>query len=62
MAAARRMTCWSAPTARYWVLGNGQSLSAQRNGDGRIRIYLSFYTAEDWFTTSAIPLAFFQAS
>ncbi|MFJ7900344.1 hypothetical protein ACIQ6V_07515 [Streptomyces sp. NPDC096198] len=46
----------------YWVLGNGQSLSAQRNGDGRIRIYLSFYTAEDWFTTSAIPLAFFQAS
>jgi 2-polyprenyl-6-methoxyphenol hydroxylase-like FAD-dependent oxidoreductase len=40
----------------YWVLGNGQSLSAQRNGDGRVRIYLSFYnTAADWFATSAIP-------
>jgi 2-polyprenyl-6-methoxyphenol hydroxylase-like FAD-dependent oxidoreductase len=38
----------------YWVLGDGQSLSAQRNGDGRVRIYLSFYTAEDWFATSGI--------
>jgi 2-polyprenyl-6-methoxyphenol hydroxylase-like FAD-dependent oxidoreductase len=44
------------PAHRYWVLGNGQSLSAQRNGDGRVRIYLSFYnTAEDWFATSGIP-------
>jgi 2-polyprenyl-6-methoxyphenol hydroxylase-like FAD-dependent oxidoreductase len=40
----------------YWVLGDGQSLSAQRNGDGRVRVYLSFHdTAEDWFTTSGIP-------
>ena len=40
----------------YWVLGDGQSLSAQRNGDGRVRIYLSFYnTTEDWFATSGIP-------
>ncbi|MEU7180283.1 MULTISPECIES: FAD-dependent oxidoreductase [Streptomyces] len=39
----------------YWVLGDGQSLSAQRNGDGRVRIYLSFNTAEDWFATSGIP-------
>jgi 2-polyprenyl-6-methoxyphenol hydroxylase-like FAD-dependent oxidoreductase len=40
----------------YWVLGNGQSLSAQRNGDGRVRIYLSFYgTAEDWLVASGIP-------
>ncbi|MEU6365088.1 FAD-dependent monooxygenase [Streptomyces sp. NPDC046931] len=40
----------------YWVLGNGQSLAAQRNGDGRVRIYLSFYnSAEDWFATSGIP-------
>lgn len=39
----------------YWVLGNGQSLSAQRNGDGRVRVHLSFYnTAEDWFATSGI--------
>ncbi|GHC36486.1 FAD-dependent oxidoreductase [Streptomyces cinnamoneus] len=39
----------------YWVLGNGQSLAAQRNGDGRVRIYLGFHTAEDWFATSGIP-------
>ncbi len=40
----------------YWVLGNGLSFAAQRNGDGRVRIGLSFYnTAEDWFATSGIP-------
>jgi 2-polyprenyl-6-methoxyphenol hydroxylase-like FAD-dependent oxidoreductase len=40
----------------YWVLGNGLSLAAQRNGDGRVRIGLSFYnTGEDWFATSGIP-------
>jgi 2-polyprenyl-6-methoxyphenol hydroxylase-like FAD-dependent oxidoreductase len=39
----------------YWVLGDGQSLSAQRNGDGRIRVYLSFHTGEDWLATSGIP-------
>jgi 2-polyprenyl-6-methoxyphenol hydroxylase-like FAD-dependent oxidoreductase len=40
----------------YWVLGNGISLGAQRNGDGRVRIGVSFYnTAEDWFATSGIP-------
>lgn len=40
----------------YWVLGNGISLGAQRNGDGRVRIGISFYnTAEDWLDTSGIP-------
>ncbi|MYQ49350.1 FAD-dependent monooxygenase [Streptomyces sp. SID4985] len=40
----------------YWVLGNGISLAAQRNGDGRVRIGVSFYnTGEDWFATSGIP-------
>ncbi|MFJ8943893.1 FAD-dependent oxidoreductase [Streptomyces sp. NPDC102395] len=40
----------------YWVLGNGVSLAAQRNGDGRVRIGLSFYgTGEDWFAGSGIP-------
>ena len=40
----------------YWVLGDGKSLAAQRNGDGRVRIGISFYnTAEDWFATSGIP-------
>jgi 2-polyprenyl-6-methoxyphenol hydroxylase-like FAD-dependent oxidoreductase len=40
----------------YWVLGNGLSLAAQRNGDCRVRIGISFYnTAEDWFATSGIP-------
>ncbi|MGW1066176.1 FAD-dependent oxidoreductase [Streptomyces aureus] len=41
----------------YWVLGDGISLAAQRNGDGRVRIGLGFYnTPEDWFATSRIPL------
>ena len=40
----------------YWVLGNGLSLAAQRNGDGRVRIGLSFYnTPEGWLATSGIP-------
>ncbi|MGC7093291.1 FAD-dependent oxidoreductase [Amycolatopsis lurida] len=40
----------------YWVLGDGLSLAAQRNGDGRVRIGLSFYrTGEDWFATCGIP-------
>jgi len=39
----------------YWVLGNGQSLSAQRNGDGRVRVYLGFYnTAPEWLATRQI--------
>lgn len=40
----------------YWVLGDGQSLAAQRNGDGRVRVGLNFYrTGEDWFADSGIP-------
>ncbi|MEU5690638.1 NAD(P)/FAD-dependent oxidoreductase [Actinosynnema sp. NPDC020468] len=40
----------------YWVLGDGRSLGAQRNGDGRIRVYLSFYrTTEDWPAAGGIP-------
>jgi len=40
----------------YWVFGDGQSLAAQRNGDGRVRIGLNFYnTGEDWFATAGIP-------
>lgn len=40
----------------YWVLGGGTALAAQRNGDGRVRIGVSFYnTPEDWFATSGIP-------
>ncbi|MGW1373030.1 FAD-dependent oxidoreductase [Streptomyces sp. NPDC002446] len=39
----------------YWALGTGRSLAAQRNGDGRVRIYLSFHTPEDWLTTCGIP-------
>ncbi|MGW7386848.1 FAD-dependent oxidoreductase [Streptomyces sp. NPDC054794] len=41
----------------YWVIGADRSLAAQRNGDGRIRIYLSFRTPEDWLDTSGIPFA-----
>ncbi|WP_410630851.1 FAD-dependent oxidoreductase [Amycolatopsis sp. cmx-4-83] len=41
----------------YWVFGKGISLAAQRNGDGRVRIGLSFYnTGEDWLATTGIPL------
>ncbi|MCX4092935.1 FAD-dependent oxidoreductase [Nocardia sp. alder85J] len=40
----------------YWVLGDGRTLTAQRNGDGRIRVYLGFHDSDpDWFATSAIP-------
>ncbi|MEU4253548.1 FAD-dependent monooxygenase [Amycolatopsis sp. NPDC026612] len=40
----------------YWVFGDGKSLSAQRNGDGCVRIGISFYnTGEDWFAASGIP-------
>lgn len=40
----------------YWVMGEGKSLAAQRNGDGRVRVGLSFYrTGEDWLATSGIP-------
>jgi 2-polyprenyl-6-methoxyphenol hydroxylase-like FAD-dependent oxidoreductase len=40
----------------YWVFGDGVSLAAQRNGDGRVRVGVSFYnTGEDWFATSGIP-------
>ena len=39
----------------YWVLGTDRSLSAQRNGDGRVRVYLGFYTPEEWLSTCGIP-------
>ncbi|WP_018684294.1 FAD-dependent oxidoreductase [Actinokineospora enzanensis] len=40
----------------YWVLGDGLSLVAQRNGDGRVRVGVSFCnTPKDWFTTIGIP-------
>jgi 2-polyprenyl-6-methoxyphenol hydroxylase-like FAD-dependent oxidoreductase len=39
----------------YWVIGKHQSLSAQRNGDGCVRIYLGFQTSKAWVATSGIP-------
>jgi len=40
----------------YWVLGNKQSLSAQRTGNGHVRVYLSFYDAgEDWLAATGVP-------
>ncbi len=41
----------------YWAIGANQCLAAQRNGDGRVRVYLSFRTPEDWLTTCGIPYA-----
>ncbi|RSN58963.1 FAD-dependent oxidoreductase [Amycolatopsis sp. WAC 04182] len=41
----------------YWALGDGKSLAAQRNGDGTVRVGLSFHgTGEDWFALSGMPL------
>lgn len=43
----------------YWVVGDRQSLAAQRCGDGRVRIYLNFYVdpgAENWFAAVGIAL------
>lgn len=40
----------------YWALGDGLTLSAQRNGDGRVRIGIGFHrTDEDWLDTCGIP-------
>ncbi|MEV0415995.1 NAD(P)/FAD-dependent oxidoreductase [Streptomyces sp. NPDC050448] len=39
----------------YWAFGPGRSLSAQLNGDGRLRVYLTFQGAEDWPATCGIP-------
>ncbi|WP_163509498.1 FAD-dependent oxidoreductase [Fodinicola acaciae] len=33
----------------YWVRGDDLSLGAQRNGDGSVRVYLTFQTPEGWF-------------
>ncbi|WP_405844652.1 FAD-dependent monooxygenase [Streptomyces platensis] len=41
----------------YWAIGPNQVLAAQRNGNGHVRIYLSFRTPEDWLTTCGIPFA-----
>lgn len=41
----------------YWAIGPNQSLAAQRGGDGRVRVHLTFHTPEDWFATCGIPLA-----
>ncbi|MEV0149380.1 MULTISPECIES: NAD(P)/FAD-dependent oxidoreductase [unclassified Nonomuraea] len=39
----------------YWAIGPDKSLSAQRNGDGRVRVYLSLCTPADWLATCGIP-------
>ncbi|MCO5971197.1 FAD-dependent oxidoreductase [Actinoallomurus soli] len=39
----------------YWVLGSGRFLSAQRNGDGGVRVYLGFRTPEGWLNDCGIP-------
>ncbi|MEU2629191.1 NAD(P)/FAD-dependent oxidoreductase [Kitasatospora sp. NPDC007106] len=41
----------------YWALGPGRSLAAQRQGGGRIRVFLSFHTPEDWLATCGVPFA-----
>ncbi|AJF63552.1 FAD-dependent oxidoreductase [Streptomyces vietnamensis] len=38
----------------YWAFGPDRSLSAQLNGDGRLRVYLTFHGPEDWLATCGI--------
>jgi len=37
-----------------WCLGENQNLSAQRGGDGRIRVSITLRTDEEWVTTSGL--------
>lgn len=39
----------------FSAIGVNLKLTAQRNGDGRVRVYVSLRSAEDWITTSGIP-------
>ncbi|MEV5711183.1 NAD(P)/FAD-dependent oxidoreductase [Actinoallomurus sp. NPDC052274] len=39
----------------YWVLGADRSLSAQRNGNGGVRVHLGFNTPEGWLDDCGIP-------
>ncbi|MBB1152109.1 FAD-dependent oxidoreductase [Amycolatopsis dendrobii] len=39
----------------FSAIGDQQTLSAQRNGDGTIRVHLTLRCAEDWTETSGIP-------
>lgn len=39
----------------YWILGPGQALSAQHNGDGTIRVYASVDTTQEWLTDFGEP-------
>ncbi|WNV86552.1 NAD(P)/FAD-dependent oxidoreductase [Umezawaea sp. Da 62-37] len=40
----------------YFAVGDNQTLGAQRNGDGSVRVGLTFRVPEDWPTTSGLPL------
>ena len=37
-----------------WCLGENQNLSAQRGGDGRIRVSITLRTDQEWVTTSGL--------
>lgn len=37
-----------------WCLGENQNLSAQRGGDGRIRVSITLRTDQEWLTTSGL--------
>ena len=39
----------------YWGIGEGQVVSAQRNGDGSVRVGISLRSSEDWFRTCGLP-------
>ncbi|MFI1968426.1 FAD-dependent monooxygenase [Streptomyces cinnamoneus] len=39
------------------AIGHNQSLAAQRNGDGRVCVYFSIRTPENWLDTCGIPFS-----
>ncbi|MFG3255761.1 FAD-dependent oxidoreductase [Streptomyces sp. NPDC048172] len=38
----------------YWGIGDSQTVAAQRNGDGSVRVGMSLRSPADWFATSGL--------
>jgi hypothetical protein len=39
----------------FWVLADRRCLVAQRNSQGRVRVYLTLHTETDWIASCGIP-------
>ena len=42
----------------FWVLADRRCLVAQRNSQGRVRVYLALHTDKDWIASCGIPFDF----